>query len=617
MVHDEHTKSKSNSNSSSSDPDSAFRSRVLARMLSKINQTANFGNGNPPAQFTAAGDGISLTPHNTSSADERAGVGGHSENMLKSLEDSLGHIAGTTPSLDPLKRDLEKREEAQRDLKENGGIFRKPNDPMRIANEFLRTDKVVYWREQFYIYSDERYKLTPVSDLRPRLTEVANKLIEAEYKKKIAAWSGNGEPPTPPPVTTNNISSAMQALSAKTRVPSEIEPPCYLRGPKAGQDMSDCVVFSNGLLKLSDLLKSQEVKPAPLSPDFFNLHKLDYALTGDFRIESSHPTEWIKFLQSIWPKDPEAIDTLQEVSGYLLSGQTRCHKIFFLLGPPRSGKSTICRVLQALMGHSNCLASSMSQLSNPFGLSGWIGKKLAIFPDMRISGRYDDKLITNRLLAISGDDPIDIERKYLSTLEEVRLGARILVASNELPRLPDSALALASRFIVLRTTTSFLGREDRYLTEKLLKELPSIFWWSLDGLKRLQERIEQGKDFLQPSSGQDDMDDFRALSNPIVEFVEEYCFIDDKEATETCADVYLRWQEYAIKTGLKPLPRNLFSRNLKSCFNAIKTIRDTYAPDPESDGAKNGDFIDEGKTRKKFFKGIRLRKPVAKPSEDS
>ncbi len=76
MVHDEHTKSKSNSNSSSSDPDSAFRSRVLARMLSKINQTANFGNGNPPAQFTAAGDGISLTPHNTSSADERAGVGG-------------------------------------------------------------------------------------------------------------------------------------------------------------------------------------------------------------------------------------------------------------------------------------------------------------------------------------------------------------------------------------------------------------------------------------------------------------------------------------------------------------------------------------------------------------
>lgn len=170
---------------------------------------------------------------------------------------------------------------------------------------------------------------------------------------------------------------------------------------------------------------------------------------------------------------------------------------------------------------------------------------------------------------------------------------------------------------MLRTTTSFLGREDRYLTEKLLKELPSIFWWSLDGLKRLQERIEQGKDFLQPSSGQDDMDDFRALSNPIVEFVEEYCFIDDKEATETCADVYLRWQEYAIKTGLKPLPRNLFSRNLKSCFNAIKTIRDTYAPDPESDGAKNGDFIDEGKTRKKFFKGIRLRKPVAKPSEDS
>jgi putative DNA primase/helicase len=50
------------------------------------------------------------------------------------------------------------------------------------------------------------------------------------------------------------------------------------------------------------------------------------------------PAEWLAFLQSLWPDDPETIATLQEWMGYCLTNDTRFHKIMLLIGPKRSGK---------------------------------------------------------------------------------------------------------------------------------------------------------------------------------------------------------------------------------------------------------------------------------------
>ena len=59
---------------------------------------------------------------------------------------------------------------------------------------------------------------------------------------------------------------------------------------------------------------------------------------------------------------------------------------------------------------------------------------------------------------------------------------------NELPRLSDASGALVSRMIVLRFTRSWYGKEDKGLTDSLMKELPGILWWAIDGWRKLQER---------------------------------------------------------------------------------------------------------------------------------
>ena len=155
----------------------------------------------------------------------------------------------------------------------------------------------------------------------------------------------------------------------------------------------------------------------------------------------------------------EAIDTLQEFFGYCLTADTRQQKAFALIGPKRSGKGTIARVLANLGAH-NCVAPTLAGLDTTFGLEPLIGKRVAIISDARLSGRADQHAITERLLSITGEDAITIGRKYKSAWTG-QLQTRFLIISNELFRLADASGALASRFILLMLTESFYGREDR------------------------------------------------------------------------------------------------------------------------------------------------------------
>src|SRR5690606_19462785 len=107
-------------------------------------------------------------------------------------------------------------------------------------------------------------------------------------------------------------------------------------------------------------------------------------------------------------------------------------------------------------------------LAGNFGLQPLIDKSLAIVSDARFSGP-NVATVVERLLCISGEDTLTIDRKFLGAVS-MKLATRFMFLSNELPRLADSSTALAGRFLVLRLTRSFYGHEDHSLTEQLLEE---------------------------------------------------------------------------------------------------------------------------------------------------
>jgi putative DNA primase/helicase len=119
-----------------------------------------------------------------------------------------------------------------------------------------------------------------------------------------------------------------------------------------------------------------------------------------------------------------------------------------------------------------------------------------------------------------------------------------VILTNEVPRFTDASGALASRFIVLVLTNTFLGREDPALTDTVLAESPGIFNWALDGLDRLLARGY----FEQPAVSRDAMQRLEDLASPVSAFVPDRCVIDPiREIGKD--DLWAAWKDWCMGEG--------------------------------------------------------------------
>ena len=179
--------------------------------------------------------------------------------------------------------------------------------------------------------------------------------------------------------------------------------------------------------------------------------------------------------------------------------------------------------------------------------------------------------MVERLLSISGEDSLSIDRKNRDPIN-VRLRCRVLLLSNELPRLYDTSGALASRFVILCLSRSFLGNEDTTLEAKLLAELPGILRWALDGRDDL---AESGR-FVQPLASTEAQEHLASISNPMGVFIEECCELNPTGRVSV-AELYGRYQSWCESNGREPANRQVFGRDLHTIHPEIKPTQWRHA----------------------------------------
>ena len=397
-----------------------------------------------------------------------------------------------------------------------------PDDPFRLARVYLQEQynhadgcTLRYWREESHHWQGTAYVPVPAKELRALLARAVKDELDRLNCLALVAAAAKGEPPpTVPKVTTRMITDVANALASLTVTPSSIEPPAWLEreGPVPANEI---MAAQNGLLHLPSFMRGVQCW-YPHTPLYFSPNALDY----DFDASAPEPKAWIAFLRQLWLDDLECIQMLQEWFGLMLVPDTKQQKILLLIGPKRSGKGTMARVLSGLVGLANVAGPTLASLGTNFGLWPLLGKSVAIISDARLSGRTDLAVVTERLLAISGEDAQTIDRKYLSSVT-TKLNTRFTIISNEMPRLSDPSGALVSRMILLPLTRSWYGREDTHLSERLLAERPGILLWAIEGLRRLRERGH----FVQPASGREMIGELEDLSSPIGAFIRDLCVV--------------------------------------------------------------------------------------------
>ena len=359
------------------------------------------------------------------------------------------------------------------------------------------------------------------------------------------------------------VTNIEDALRAAAHVASATAAPTWLDG-RSAPPPDELVACNNGLLHIPTRTLH------PHDPALFATWGLPFA----YESEGPEPAEWLRFLDTLWPDDEDAIRTLQEVLGYLVSGETRHQKIFLLVGPKRSGKGTIARITRALLGQANTVGPTLTALTERFGLEPLVNRRLAVISDARLSGRADQAIVTERLLAISGEDVLTVDRKNQKAWTG-RLPTRFLVLTNELPRLNDGSGALASRFLMLTMTRSFLGKEDLGLEDRLMQELPGIFRWALDGWDRLRERGH----FRPPPSSEEAVRELEDLSSPVSTFLRECCALEP--GAETPTDVlYEAWRSWCMRQGHGRISTAaVFGRDLRAVVPGLATAQRASGPD--------------------------------------
>lgn len=354
--------------------------------------------------------------------------------------------------------------------------------------------------------------------------------------------------------TRHKLSDVVDALHGAANLPADVEVPAWIGGDGPAP-AGEFVACANGLVHVPTR------KLLPATPDLYVHHALPFSYDPG----APPPARWLAFLDDLWGGDLQAIEVVQEWCGYTVSGETDQHKALLMVGPKRAGKGTLATVLGGLVGTHNVAGPTLSSLGANFGLAQLLGKPLAVVADARL--RSADDITTERLLAITGEDVVTVDRKYREPWTG-RLPTRFMLMSNELPRLSDASGALASRFIVLTLQTSFYGREDHGLKAALLAELPGILLWALDGLDRLHARGH----FIPPASSDQAVRDLEELGSPITAFVRERCEVGGGHQVPM-EGLYDEWREWCQVQGRQAGSVQSFARDLRALVPGVSTIR--------------------------------------------
>lgn len=414
------------------------------------------------------------------------------------------------------------------------------DDPATTARALLHRryrhadgPRLMCWQGSFYEWNGANWRELQDADVAFLTYDFLDRLKDSNYLPKKAT-----------------VSELQHALSNAAYVKSDAAPPCWINDDGTRPPAAEIIACANGLLHLPSRTTT------PPTPRFFSLNSLPFP----YEPNAPRPVNWLRFLDQVWPNDPEAISTLQEMFGYLLTPDTSQQKIFLLVGPRRSGKGTIGRVLNAVLGLENVASPALGEMSGRFGLQPLVGALAALISDARLGAGPEQKKVAENLLRISGEDRVLVDRKGVKALT-LRLGVRFVLMTNELPRIADASGAMASRFVILSMSESFLGREDPGLTAKLLPELSGVLAWAVEGWHRLNARGH----FVEPRSSAAAVQELADLGSPISAFVRDECVLAPGAEVEV-GKLHSAWAVWCARRGTPPTDSAAFGRDLFAAF---------------------------------------------------
>lgn len=357
--------------------------------------------------------------------------------------------------------------------------------------------------------------------------------------------------------------------------PGKMKPPFWLDGATKEQkalDPANLISLESGLLDITTRTQY------PASPMFFTRTGLSikYDKTAGCPLLR-------KFLAQVLV-DEGLIALMMQWLGHLITTDVTIQKLLYLQGVPRSGKGTIGRLLDALVGKPNVSSHMLSDIATNFDRESMIGKSLLKVSEVHAGNKQELEKAISIINQITGEDRTHIQRKHKGSLD-MDLGLHVVLMGNGYPDFGAHAVAFGARADVIPFKISFAGREDDTLTKRLLAELPGILNFALDGLDDLRKT----RKFKVVAASEEAKREMLNSGNSVRAFVIDLCELGENWKVDKKV-LHRAHCQHAIAIKAYPLSEPMFFKKLKEAFPQLQNTR------PVVDGE-----------REQFISGIRLR----------
>ena len=320
-------------------------------------------------------------------------------------------------------------------------------------------------------------------------------------------------------------------------------------------DDDGSVNVKNGILKFD-----------PSGIAIFCPHSLDQISFKQFNA-LYEPTAQSKLLDdtlNLWfENSSKQIELFEQLLGYLLMNHVNYQKIFFFIGAPSTGKSTVLDLIRRFCGKDNVSAVQLADMERPFGLASIVNKTANIFPDLKKT-----KVLRSDIFKMLADgSPIQVNRKFKQEFTYCFTG-KMIFGMNNYPDFSQDFDGIERRLVIFEFKHVFQKDDSQYdpaILNKLLSDesMSALLNKAIRGYSSLIHN----NGFITTDESKRALEDFSSDNDNVLKWlrdneIDEERLLNEPINFDYSTGLYSSYKDFCFSIGEEPKAQKDFSRTI-------------------------------------------------------